>query len=182
MNYKFFKSQFTPLPYPETSFKGQTVIVTGANVGLGLEAARHFTRLGAAKVILGCRSIAKGEAACRSIEASEGRKGVCETWALDLSNFDSVKEFTSKAAQLERLDVVVENAGVAMREYQQAEGMELTVAVNVVGTFLMALNILPTLRKSGDKTGVVPRLVIVTSEVHAWVSSGWQFRNEDTLL
>ena len=176
MDLSFLKAQFTALPYPETSFKGQTIIVTGANVGLGLEAARHFARLGAGKVILACRSISKGEEACRSIEETTGAKGVCETWALDLSNFDSVKEFARKAAQLERLDVVVENAGVALGTYTQAEVMEMTVAVNVVGTFLLALNLLPVLRKSAEKTGLVPRLTIVTSEVHAWVSFS-EFQN-----
>ena len=41
----FIGEQYTSLPYPETKHTGQTVIVTGSNVGLGLEAARHFTRL-----------------------------------------------------------------------------------------------------------------------------------------
>ena len=63
-------TQFTKLPYPTESFEGQTIIVTGANTGLGLEAARHFTRLNAAKVILGCRSVSKGEEAALSIAAN----------------------------------------------------------------------------------------------------------------
>ena len=56
MALKFLKEQLlTTLPYPQESAAGQTVIVTGANVGLGFEAARHFVRLGAAKVILAVR-------------------------------------------------------------------------------------------------------------------------------
>jgi retinol dehydrogenase 12 len=163
---KFPRSQFIKLPYPTQSFAGQTVIVTGANTGLGLEAARHFTRLNAAKVILACRSIPRGEEAALSIESTTGRKGVCEVWQVDLGNFDSVKRFTQRAAKLDRLDIVCENAGVAKLKYTQMEGMESTIAVNVVGTFLMALNLLPILRKSGKATGTVPRLVVVTSETH----------------
>jgi len=165
----FPTSKFVSLPYPTQSFEGQTIIVTGANTGLGLEAARHFTRLNAAKVILGCRSIAKGEEAALSIAQTTGRKGVCEVWQVDLGNFDSVKQFTERAAKLDRLDVVCENAGLATRNYREVEGMENTIAVNVVGTFLMALNFLPILRKSWKKTGNVPKLVIVSSDAHGHV-------------
>lgn len=165
----FPRSQFVKLPYPMKSFAGQTIIVTGANVGLGLEAARHFTRLNAAKVILACRSISKGEEAAQSIEETTGRKGVCEVWQVDLGNFDSVKAFVQRAAKLDRLDIVCENAGIAGREYFEMEGMESMVAVNVVGTFLMALNLLPILRKSGKTHGTVPCLVITTSGTHFWV-------------
>jgi retinol dehydrogenase-12 len=164
--WSFLKKQWTPLAYPTTSFDGQTVIVTGANIGLGLEAARHFVRLGAAKVILACRSVSKGEEAARSISTSTGREGVCEVWQVDIGNFDSVKEFCLRVDKLERLDIVCENAGVATRTYSEIEGMERTIAINVVGTFLMALNLLPTLRRSSEKTGVIPRLVIMTSGVH----------------
>jgi retinol dehydrogenase-12 len=166
----FLRTQWTPIPYPTHSFVGQTILVTGSNIGLGLEAARHFVRLNASKVILACRSIPKGEDAARSIEESTGRKGVCEVWPIDMGNFDSVKEFAKRAAKLERLDVVVENAGIVSRNYEQMEGMESTIAVNVVGTFLLALNLLPVLRKSGKKHGFLPGLVIVSSEVHFWIS------------
>lgn len=61
-------------------------------------------------------------------------------------------------------------SGVSMSSYTQAEGAEMTITVNVISTFLLALNLLPILRKSGEKTGVTPHLVITSSEVHAWVS------------
>jgi len=177
---EFIKTQWTPLPYPTQSFAGQTIIVTGANVGLGLEASRHFVRLNASKVILGCRSISKGEEAARSIEETTGRKGVCEVWQVDIGDFDSVKEFTNKVSKLDRLDVVVENAGIAAITYSEMEGMESTIAVNVVGTFLMALNLLPTLRKSGQEHGRVPCLVITSSGVHA--RSNMAERFEDSIF
>jgi retinol dehydrogenase-12 len=169
----FPRSQFVKLPYPTQSLSGQTIIVTGANTGLGLEAARHFTRLDASKVILACRSTSKGEEAALSIESTTGRKGVCEVWQVDLGNFDSVKRFTERAATMDRLDIVCENAGIAKLGYTQTEGMESTIAVNVVGTFLMALNLLPILRKSAKRNGMVPRLVVTTSETHFWVRKHW---------
>jgi retinol dehydrogenase-12 len=170
----FIKSQFTRLPYPTQPFDGQTLIITGANVGLGLEAARHITRLGAARVILACRSFQKGQEAQKSIEQSTGRLGVCEVWPLDMEDFDSVKEFAERAAKLDRLDVLLANAGIALLgdelSWSKKADMETTVAVNVVGTFLLALLVLPILRKTGQKYGIIPRLTITSSEVHGWVS------------
>lgn len=166
----FLVRQFSTVPYPTKSFQGQTIIVTGSNIGLGLEAARHFVRLDAAKVILAVRSIAKGEEAAKDIKNTTG-KDVCEVWQLDMGNFDSVKAFAKRAASLDRLDAVIENAGVQMWEYSQMEGFETTIAVNVVGTFLLALNLMPILRASGKKTGNVPRLTIIASDVHFWVCS-----------
>jgi NAD(P)-dependent dehydrogenase (short-subunit alcohol dehydrogenase family) len=58
------------IPEQTSDFSNQTVIVTGSNTGLGLEAARLLIRLNASKVILAVRTISKGEAAARSITAS----------------------------------------------------------------------------------------------------------------
>lgn len=165
----FIAMQFVRIPMPTKSFAGQTVIVTGSNTGLGLEAARHFVRLEAAKVILAVRSLKKGEDAKADIEKSTGRQ-VVEVWQLDMADFDNVKAFAKRCETLPRLDIVCANAGIATSEYVQISGMESTVAVNEVGTFLLALNLLPTLRKSSMKTGNVPRLVITSSSVHFQVS------------
>lgn len=166
----FLKDQFTRLPYPETSFAGQTIVVTGSNTGLGLEAARHFTRLNAEKVILAVRNLEKGEAAKRSIEETTGRKGVPEVWQLDLSSYESVKEFVRKTDGLKRLDAVVENAGIATDKYTVFEDNESTITTNVVSTFLLGLMILPKLRETATKYNITPHLAIVSSEVHGFTS------------
>jgi retinol dehydrogenase-12 len=146
------------------------VIVTGANSGLGLEASRHFVRLGAAKVILGCRSLEKGEVARRDIELSSGRKGVVEVWLVDLTSSDSVKEFCRRAEGLQRLDVLVLNAGVAVPEFVATEGgYESQIAVNVISTFLMALMVLPKLRETAGIFSVQPHVVCVSSDGHHFV-------------
>ncbi len=171
-----------PLPTPTQTpyFQNRTIIVTGSNVGLGFEAARHFTALGAAKVILAVRNADKGQKARESIEGSTGReKGVVEVWPLDLGSYASVKAFASRAvAELERLDVLVENAGIAVNKYERLEDNESTITVNVVSTFLLALLLLPKLRETAAKfpSSAVdgdaaegrakPHLVIVSSEVH----------------
>lgn len=165
----FLYSQFfVKLPYPKKSLSGQTIIVTGSNTGLGLEAARHFTRLGAAKVILAVRSLSKGEAAKESIEASTDRKGVVEVWSLDLGSYESVKEFAKKAEGLDRLDALVENAGVAKTAWSVQEDNEATITTNVVSTFLLGLLLLPKLRETGQKYNITPHLTVTCSEVHAW--------------
>ena len=142
--------------------------MTGSNTGLGLEAARHFARLGAAKVILAVRSLSKGEAAKESIEASTDRKGVVEVWSLDLGSYESVKEFAKKAEGLGRLDALVENAGVAKTSWSVQEDNEATITTNVISTFLLGLLLLPKLRETGQKYNITPHLTVTCSEVHAW--------------
>ena len=170
MDMSFLISQlFARLPYPTVDHSGQTIIVTGANVGLGLEASRHFTRLNAAKVIMGVRNLEKGQKAKESIEETTQRQGVVEVWQLDLSSYESTKQFARRAEGLDRLDAVVENAGIATAKYSQFEDNESTITTNVVSTFLLGLMLLPKLRESGTKFNFAPHLSVVSSEVHGWV-------------
>lgn len=112
-----------------TSFAGQTIIVTGSNTGLGLEATRHFVRLDAARVILAVRPVKKGEDDKASIEASTNHKNVVEVWQVDMSNYDSIKAFAKKCNSLDRLDVVVTNTGILRHIYEECEGTEISVTV-----------------------------------------------------
>ena len=168
----FFASQFTTLPdLTNLSFEGQTVIVTGANVGLGFESARHFHKLGADLVILAVRDVRKGESA-RDKLLIPGR-GAIEVWQLDLSDTASIIAFAEKAAKHPRIDVVLENAGLQQHHWQVSkEGFEMTIAVNFYGTILLALLMIPILRKSGQKYKMNPRLTVVSSEVHHFTSWG----------
>nr|POF15594.1 short chain dehydrogenase sol3 [Quercus suber] len=106
---------------------GKTVIVTGANTGLGKEAVRHFVGLGAAKVIIACRSTSKGEDAKRDIETSTKRTGVIEVWELDLADYASVQAFAKRVQGLERVDAVLENAGISTTQYKFVGGNESTI-------------------------------------------------------
>ena len=158
---------FLKLPYPTKEFSGQTIIITGSNTGMGMEAARHFVRLNASKVILAVRTASKGLVAKKSIEATTKRLNVVEVWDLDLTSYDSVKAFAEKAKGLERLDVVVENAAVFKFDRELKEGNESTVTVNVMSTFLLALLVLPKLRETGVKHNKTPVLTFTGSFTHA---------------
>lgn len=167
----FLYSQLFVRPaWPDQLLNGQTVIVTGSNVGLGKEAARHFTRLGAAKVILAVRNTEAGEAARADIEGTTRcARGTVEVWPLDLGSFASVQAFAARAARdLDRVDVLCENAGIAKITKTVVEGHESTITVNVVSTFLLALLMLPKLKETARRFEKEAVLTVVSSEVHAW--------------
>ncbi|KAF6822396.1 short-chain dehydrogenase reductase [Colletotrichum musicola] len=167
----FFRSQLlTSLPYPSTKFTNQTVIVTGSNTGLGLEAARHFVRLDAGKVILAVRSLSRGRLAAENIAASEGRPDAVEVWELDLAKYDSVVAFARRAKDLARLDVVVANAGIYTFDFSTAEEDEATITVNVVSTMLLGLLLLPKLRETAEARGSKTMLTFTGSFVHYFTS------------
>lgn len=171
---QYLKSQLlTTLPVPTKSFTGQTIIVTGSNTGMGLEAARHLARLGAARVILAVRSTTKGEAAAASIRSSlPGRRDLesaVQVWPLDLASRASVRAFAARAdAELDRLDVVVSNAGMYVYKsgFSLAEGDEVTITVNVVSTLLLGLLLLPKLRKTSVRHDKECVLTFTGSFVH----------------
>lgn len=137
---------------------------------MGREAARHFVRLGAGKVILACRNVDAAEDARKDIEASTGISDIAEVWKLDLSSFESVREFAARAAKLDRLDVLVNNAAVLQYVFSVAEGHEEQVTVNVISTFLLTLMVLPVLRKTAKTFNVTPRVVTVASDAAYFVS------------
>lgn len=153
---------------PSYSFAQQTVIITGGNTGLGKEAARHIANLGAKRVILAVRNTTAGEAARKDIIATTKIADYAiSVWQLDLASYASVRAFAARAtSELERVDVLLNNAGVAMASWNVAEGHESTITVNVISTFLLTLLLLPKMRETATRHSVTPRAVIVSSEVH----------------
>ncbi|KAK4118254.1 NAD(P)-binding protein [Parathielavia appendiculata] len=174
------------LATPETC-SGRTYIVTGANSGIGLEAARHLASLGAGKVILGVRNLVAGEAAKRDIDESAGTAGtdVIQVWQVDLCSYDSVRAFVKRAAdELDRIDAVIENAGLTLSVREMAEGHVKPLTVNVLSTFLMAVLLLPVMREKAKKVeGVVPRIVVVGSTYgfEATCKADWEGIKEDPI-
>lgn len=168
----FLHSQlFVNPPLPACSFAGQTVIVTGSNAGLGLEAARHFYRLNATKLILAVRTISKGETAKEDILTSVKTRNdtdAIEVWPLDQTTSHSTLAFSERVqAELPRVDVAVLNAGINNKTFQLVEGYEQVTQVNVLNTFLLALSLLPKLRDTKTKhPDSTPHLTIVSSEAH----------------
>jgi retinol dehydrogenase 12 len=169
-DFKGLIQQSYPLPYPTTSFAGKVVLITGASAGLGKEAARHFVRLNAAKVILGVRNLSKGSLAKKSIEETTGRLNVVELWHVELSSFESVLRFIERANKLQRLDVVLLNAALYATSYRISEdGWEQSLQVNVLSTALLGLRLLPKLIASSKAHPEdSPRLTVVSSDTHMW--------------
>ncbi|KAK1960818.1 short-chain dehydrogenase/reductase [Colletotrichum sublineola] len=157
---------------PAVSFQGKTVLVTGANTGLGFEAAVKYTILGADKVILGVRSASKGEEAKRRIMDISGcSPDVIIILQVDLADFGSVKTFVRDLEMVTpKLDVALLNAGLGNPTYEKSGRWELSVKVNVLSTALMAILILPLLRSSAAAGESTPHLSFVNSHGHSMVS------------
>lgn len=148
---------------------GKVCIVTGGNTGIGKETARGLAQRGA-KVVLACRDTGKAEAARDDIARSTGRKDV-EVIALDLGSKASIRAFGERfRAAHERLDVLVNNAGVWRSSRGTTEdGIEATFGVNHVGTWLLTQDLLPLLKKSAPS-----RIVVLSSKLHYRGRMDWE--------
>ncbi|MDT5326243.1 MAG: hypothetical protein QOF25_3395 [Mycobacterium sp.] len=139
-------SEWTAADLP--SFAGRTVIVTGANSGLGEVTARELARVGA-KVVLAVRNTAKGDA------AASGMTGDVEVRELDLQDLASVRAF---ADGIDGVDVLVNNAGIMAVPYAQTvDGFESQIGTNHLGHFALTNLLLPK---------VSDRVVTVSSMMH----------------
>jgi hypothetical protein len=134
---------------------GRTVVVTGANSGLGFEASRLFALKGA-DVVLACRSPERGATAREAIEA-EFPASRLEVRELDLASLDSVASFAeSLRTDHDRLDVLCNNAGVmAIPRSETADGFETQLGVNHLGHFALTGRLLPMLRSTPGESRVV---------------------------
>lgn len=161
-----FSNLFITLPVPESTpdLPNQTIIVTGSNTGLGLEASRHLLRLGVGKLIMAVRSLEKGEAARTELLSSTKRlPSSVEVWHLDMEDYSSITSFAHRATTtLPRLDALLANAGILTNGFALVNGIERTIAVNVVSTYLLFLLLLPKLRQS-PSTG---HFVVPNSALH----------------
>lgn len=127
---------------------GKTVLVTGANTGLGFETAKAFYEKGA-RVLLACRSQASAEAATRKLAAVPGT-GTLETGVLDLASLAAVRQYAGQVAQRhQQLDVLINNAGVAITPAgHTADGFELQFGVNFLGHFALTGLLYPLLKRA----------------------------------
>ena len=124
---------------------GKTVIVTGANAGIGFETALAFYEKGA-HVILACRTLGKSEQTLLKIKQQAG-KGTLETGVLDLASLASVKQFAGDFIQKhQQLHLLINNAGVMIPPASKtAEGYELQFGVNFLGHFALTGYLYPLL-------------------------------------
>ena len=147
--------------------RGKTVVVTGANQGIGKATAVALASKGA-KVVLVARDAAKGEAARAEVEAA-GKAGA-ELVVADISSQADVRRAAAEIkARHDRVDVLVNNAGVFVPErHVTVDGLEETFAVNHLAYFLLTRELLDVLKASGPA-----RIVNVSSEAHRGARMHW---------
>lgn len=133
------------------SFAGRTVIVTGANSGLGLIAARELARVGA-KTILAVRNLDKGQAAAAEMS------GEVEVRKLDLGDLASIRDFAESFSAEATVDVLINNAGIMAVPYAlTVDGFESQIGTNHLGHFALTNLLLPR---------ITDRVVTVASFMH----------------
>jgi len=140
---------------------GRTVLVTGCSVGgLGHSTALELARRGA-RVVLAGRSEEKLDATERSIRA-EVPAAALERLVVDLADLGSVRRAAARAGTFGPVDVLVNNAGVMATPFRRtADGLELQLATNHFGPFLLTGLLLPQLVASN-----AARVVTVSSQMH----------------
>lgn len=139
----------------------RSIVVTGANNGIGLVTARELAGRGA-RVTLAVRDVAKGAAAQASIRDRHPHAEV-EVAELDLASLGSVQRFSDRWIEAGRpLDVLINNAGVmATPRRSTADGFELQFGTNHLGHFALTGRLLPALLAASE-----PRVVTVSSQAH----------------
>jgi retinol dehydrogenase 12 len=139
---------------------GRTLLVTGANAGIGYATAQDLARRGG-RVYLACRSRQKGEAAATAIAAEAGSDQV-QVLRLDLADLGSVRQCAAEFLALgEPLHVLINNAGVGGARGRTADGFEVHFGINHLGHFALTQALLPLLRESAPA-----RIVLVASDAH----------------
>jgi NAD(P)-dependent dehydrogenase (short-subunit alcohol dehydrogenase family) len=148
--------------------QGKTVLVTGANQGIGKATAIALAREGA-RVVIVARNADKGRAALAEVAAAS-RGGEPELIVADLSSQEQVRRAASELkARHDRLDVLVNNAGVFVPErHTTIDGLEETFALNHLGYFLLTRELVDLLKESGPA-----RIVNVSSDAHRGARMQW---------
>jgi len=150
--------------------RGKVVVVTGANVGIGLETAVGVASQ-EATTVLACRNPAKAEAAAREVTQRTWNDDV-HVVPLDLADLASVRKAAEDVlARWDRLDVLVNNAGGTWTARQEtAQGFEYSFGVNHLGHFYLTNLLLDRLRASAPS-----RIICVTSMGHHFARDGMRF-------
>jgi dehydrogenase/reductase SDR family protein 13 len=141
-----------------TSLKGRTMLITGANTGIGLATAEVLAARGA-RLWLGCRSEERARPVLERLRASGGN---VELLQLDLADLSSVRAAAARfLATGEPLHVLINNAGLAGKRELTPQGFELAFGTNHLGPFLLTTLLLDRLRGSAPA-----RIVNVASRAH----------------
>ncbi len=158
--------------------EGKTVLITGANSGIGKETALDLARRGA-RVIMACRDLQKAEVALKEI-VEKSRNSNIMVKHLDLASLKSVRDFAEDINNNEpQLDVLINNAGVAYVSQltKTQDNFEMAMGINHLGHFLLTNLLLDLLKKSAPS-----RIVVVSSSAHQLYKSEFNFENINSEL
>ncbi|CDQ76550.1 unnamed protein product [Oncorhynchus mykiss] len=144
---------------------GKTVIITGANAGIGKETAMDLAKRGG-RIILACRDLGRAEAAQREIIEKSGNPNIV-TRKMDLSDTKSIREFAELINREEKqVNILINNAGIMMCPYSKtADGFEMQFGVNHLGHFLLTFLLIDLIKRSRPA-----RIINLSSMAHKW---GW---------
>ncbi|MFT6957334.1 MAG: NAD(P)-dependent dehydrogenase (short-subunit alcohol dehydrogenase family) [Halieaceae bacterium] len=143
-----------------SSQAGKTFVITGANTGLGYEAARVLSKNGA-RVIIACRSEEKANAAIEAITEENGDVDL-KYVALDLGDLASVRACADQLVQEDRIDALINNAGIMVPPYELTkDGFESQFGVNHLGPFALTSLLLEKLAEADE-----PRVINTSSLAH----------------
>ncbi|XP_006626408.2 retinol dehydrogenase 14a [Lepisosteus oculatus] len=159
------RSSVQVLRFCSSMMRGKTVIVTGANSGIGKATAAELVRL-QARVIMACRDRQRAEEAAQEIRQEAGQEqGEVVIKHLDLASLKSVHNFCEEIIKEEpRLDVLINNAGIYQCPYTKTEdGFEMQFGVNHLGHFLLTNLLLDLLTKSAPS-----RIIVVSSKLYKY--------------
>uniref|UniRef100_A0A7N8Y8L9 Zgc:112332 n=1 Tax=Mastacembelus armatus TaxID=205130 RepID=A0A7N8Y8L9_9TELE len=157
-----------------TILDGKTVIITGANTGIGKETARDLARRGA-RIVMACRDLERAEEAQADILEDTGNENVVIR-KLDLSDTQSIRAFAELINKEEKqVNILINNAGVMMCPYSKtADGFEMQLGVNHLGHFLLTYLLLDLIKHSSPA-----RIVVVASVAHTWTGMRLNDINSD---
>jgi retinol dehydrogenase 14 len=146
---------------PRSLLTGKTVVVTGANSGIGKATATQLAKLGAT-VVMACRDREKGETALAEVKLASKNPYV-RLMMLDLASQASVRQFANEfESRYRRLDVLINNAGAILAKREiSPDGIVTMFAVNYLSHFLLTNLMLPRLVASAPS-----RVVNIASNLH----------------
>ncbi|GFR83479.1 retinol dehydrogenase 12 [Elysia marginata] len=164
-----------PAKYQGTeTIEGKTVLITGANTGIGKETARELAKRGG-RIILACRNVEKGEEARKEIVEETKNEDVV-VQELDLSSFESIQKFAKNFNENEiRLDILINNAGVmACPKMLTKDGLEMQIGTNHFGHFMLTNLLLNKLKACSPS-----RIINLSSLAHSMGTIKWDDINSE---
>lgn len=152
---------------------GRTVVITGGNSGIGLETVVGLTAAGA-RVVMGCRNSTKADAALEQVRERVPEAQV-EARPLDLADLDVVDRFVASLEDLDRIDVLINNAGLILDHREEtAQGFEAIFGTNHLGPFRLTNGLLPRILDAPQG-----RVINVASVAHRLAPFGLSWADLD---